>query len=149
MKVGRQAKIIELIRTHDVETQEELGDLLQAAGYRVTQATISRDIRELRLTKVPTAQGQKYVVLQENESSLRGKFVNVLREGVVHMEVAENLLVVKTVPGMAMAVAAAIDQLEIAGVAGCVGGDDTILCAIRTRDEAGGVLRELQAIQKG
>ncbi|MDO5522378.1 MAG: arginine repressor [bacterium] len=136
MKVGRQSKIIELISKYDVETQEELADRLNAAGYNVTQATISRDIRELKLTKVATNGGrQKYIVLQTQESGLYDKYVRVLRDGYISMDMAMNIIVIKTVPGMAMAVAAALDHLNINGIVGCIAGDDTIMCAIKSLED--------------
>ncbi len=136
MKVGRQSKIIELINKNDIETQEELADLLNSAGYNVTQATISRDIRELKLTKVSTNLGkQKYIVLQNQESGMYDKYVRVLKDGYVSMDMAMNIVVIKTVAGMAMAVAAAIDHLHINGVVGCIAGDDTIMCAIKSLEE--------------
>lgn len=136
MKVGRQSKIIELISKNDIETQEELADLLNAAGYNVTQATISRDIRELKLTKVATSGGkQKYIVLQNQESGLYDKYVRVLKDGFVSMDMAMNIVVIKTVAGMAMAVAAALDHLHINGVVGSIAGDDTIMCAIKSLED--------------
>ncbi len=136
MKVGRQSKIIELINKHDIETQEELADLLNAAGYNVTQATISRDIRELKLTKVSTNLGkQKYIVLQNQESGMYDKYVRVLKDGFISMDMAMNIVVIKTVSGMAMAVAAALDHLHINGIIGCIAGDDTIMCAIKSLED--------------
>ncbi len=136
MKVGRQSKIIELISKYDIETQEDLADRLNAAGYNVTQATISRDIRELKLTKVATNLGrQKYIVLQNQESGMYDKYVRVLKDGFVSMDMAMNIVVIKTVAGMAMAVAAALDHLHINGIVGCIAGDDTIMCAIKSLED--------------
>lgn len=133
MKLGRQSKIIELITRNEVETQEELAELLLQAGYAVTQATVSRDIRELKLTKVAGGAGkQKYAMLKTQEAGLDRKYVRVLRDGFVSMDMAQNILVIKTVSGMAMAVAAAIDAIHIEGIVGCIAGDDTIMCAVRT-----------------
>lgn len=144
MKVGRQSKIIELINKYDVETQEELADRLNAAGYNVTQATISRDIRELKLTKVATNGGkQKYIVLQTQESGLYDKYVRVLRDGYLSMDMAMNIIVIKTVAGMAMAVAAALDHLNINGIVGCIAGDDTIMCAIKTLEDTEIVMEKI------
>ena len=108
MKVSRHAKIIELINQYNIETQEELADRLNNAGFKVTQATISRDIRDLKLTKVASDGGrQKYVVLRPDEGGMSEKYVRVLQDGYVSMDMAQNILVIKTVSGMAMAVAAA------------------------------------------
>ena len=137
MKLERRAKIIELIGKYEIETQEELAERLQQAGYSVTQATISRDIRELKLTKVSVGDGprQKYTLLQE-EANLYQKYVRVLQDGLISLEQAENLLVIKTISGMAMAVA---DKLEISGVVGTIAGDDTVMCAIRSVGEVAAV----------
>lgn len=150
MKVGRQTKIIELINKYDIETQEDLADRLNAAGYNVTQATISRDIRELKLTKVSVdGTRQKYIVLQNQESGLYDKYVRVLNDGLVSMDRAQNILVVKTVSGMAMAVATALDNLGISGIVGSIAGDDTIMCAIRDSDEVVGVMDKINKLISG
>ncbi len=150
MKVGRQTKIIELINKFDIETQEELADRLNAAGYNVTQATISRDIRELKLTKVAVdATHQKYIVLQNQESGLYEKYVRFLRDGFISMDCAQNILVVKTVSGMAMAVAAALDNLNITGIVGCIAGDDTVMCAIRHNEEVVQVMDKINKLMNG
>ncbi|BCJ95706.1 arginine repressor [Anaerocolumna cellulosilytica] len=147
MKVGRQSKIIELINKHDIETQEELADLLTKAGYNVTQATISRDIRELKLTKVAVDDGrQKYIVLNNTETGLSEKYVRVLRDGFLSMDMAQNIIIVKTVSGMAMAVAAALDALHIQGIMGCIAGDDTVMCVIKTTEETVGVMEKLNKL---
>lgn len=147
MKAGRQTKIIELINKYDIETQEELADHLLAAGYHVTQATISRDIRELKLMKV-SIDGikQKYMVLQNNEADLYEKYVRVLKTGYLSMDRAQNILVVKTVSGMAMAVAAALDALNINGIVGCIAGDDTVMCAIRDNEQVIEVMEKLSRL---
>lgn len=147
MKVGRQSKIVELINNNDIETQEELADLLMQAGYNVTQATISRDIRELKLTKVSVDDGkQKYIVLNNAETGLSERFVRVLKDGFISMDMAQNIIVVKTVSGMAMAVAAALDALHIRGIMGCIAGDDTLMCVIKTTDETIGVMEKLNKL---
>lgn len=147
MKIGRQSKIIEFITMNDIETQDELAELLENAGYNVTQATISRDIRELKLTKVAVDGGhQKYVVLKSQETGLTEKYVRVLRDGFVSADMAQNIMVVKTVSGMAMAVAAAIDAMDFEGVVGCIAGDDTIMCAVRTVHATEKVIDKLNKI---
>ncbi|MGN6715456.1 transcriptional regulator, ArgR family [Anaerocolumna jejuensis DSM 15929] len=147
MKVGRQSKIIELINKYDIETQEDLADLLTQAGYNVTQATISRDIRELKLTKVAVDDGkQKYIVLNNTETGMSDKYVRVLREGFISMDMAQNIIIVKTVSGMAMAVAAALDALHIPGIMGCIAGDDTLMCVIKTNEETVGVMEKLNKL---
>lgn len=147
MKGKRQNKIIELIQNHDVETQEELADLLGKAGYQVTQATISRDIRELKLTKVSVGgRKQKYIVLENAENSLSERYVRVLREGFVSMDQAQNILVINTVAGMAMAVAAALDAMQIPEIVGSIAGDDTIMCAIRTAEQTKDVMEQIEEV---
>ena len=147
MKVNRHAKIVELVNKYHIETQEELADLLNQEGYKVTQATVSRDIRNLKLTKVQTEVGrQKYAVLQQSENKLTEKYNRILRDGFVSMDAAQNILVIKTVSGMAMAVAAAIDDMNWHEVVGCIAGDDTIMCAIRTIEDVELVMEKFRAI---
>lgn len=147
MKVNRHAKIVELIMTHDIETQEELADYLNAAGFPTTQATVSRDIRDLKLTKVPTGNGrQKYMILRTPDEDLSEKYRRVLKDGYISMDMAQNILVVKTISGMAMAVAAAIDAMNWNEVVGCIAGDDTIMCAIRTVEDTTNVMDKISKI---
>ncbi|MGF7143429.1 transcriptional regulator of arginine metabolism [Anaerotaenia torta] len=147
MKISRQSKIIELINKYDIETQEELAERLMKDGYNVTQATVSRDIRELKLTKVAVDGGrQKYIVLQKTEPGMSEKYIRVFRDGFLSMDMAQNILVVKTVSGMAMAVAAALDALQMNSIVGCIAGDDTILCAIRTAEETVQVMEKLSKL---
>jgi len=135
MKLERHSKIVELIGKYEIETQEELADYLNQAGFAVTQATVSRDIRELKLTKVQSESGkQRYMVLQ-NQGSFSDKYIRILRDGYLSMDMAQNILLIKTVSGMAMAVAAALDALHFSEMVGCIAGDDTIMCAIRTVDD--------------
>lgn len=136
MKVNRHAKIVELINKYQIETQYELAEYLNEAGFKVTQATVSRDIRDLKLTKVPAENGrQKYAVLQSAQNGMTEKYVRILRDGFSSMDMAQNILVLKTVSGMAMAVAAALDAMNWNEIVGCIAGDDTIMCAVRTVDD--------------
>ncbi|MCM1024913.1 MAG: arginine repressor [Roseburia sp.] len=147
MKKTRHAKIIELIRKYEVETQEELAARLREAGFNVTQATVSRDIRELKLSKVPARRGrQKYVALKQEDGHLEDKYSRVLRDGYVYMEMAQNILVIRTVSGMAMAVAAALDALKFEEVVGCIAGDDTIFVAVRTAEETRTLMEKIQKL---
>lgn len=149
MKLSRQSKILELISKYDIETQEDLADWLMKEGYNVTQATVSRDIRELKLTKVALDDGrQKYITIQKTEPGMSEKYTRVLRDGFVSMDMAQNILVIKTVAGMAMAVAAALDALQINSIVGCIAGDDTIMCAIRSTQETVSVMEKLNKIIK-
>lgn len=136
MKASRQAKILEIIRKNSVETQEELSARLEQEGYPVTQATVSRDIRELKLTKVALSSGrQKYAVIGESQEDMPHKFIRVFKDGFRSMDMAQNILVIKTESGMAMAVAAALDAMDCHEIVGSIAGDDTIMCAIRTVDD--------------
>lgn len=147
MKIQRHAKIVELINQYDIDTQEELARRLNEAGFRVTQATVSRDIRELRLTKVAVDGGrQRYMVMNTPSSELDEKYLRILRDGFVSMDMAQNILVIRTVSGMAMAVAAAMDALNWKEIAGCIAGDDTIMCAIRSADDTLLVMDKIQKI---
>ena len=136
MKSERHAKILEIIRKNEVETQEELSDRLEREGFQVTQATVSRDIRELKLTKVAMSNGKhKYAALTEPAEDLSQKYIRVLKDGFASMDMAQNILVVRTVSGMAMAVAAALDALNFHEIVGTIAGDDTIMCAVRSVEE--------------
>ena len=147
MKTKRQTKMLELIKKHDIETQEELSDYLQKEGYQVTQATVSRDIRELKLTKVAMSNGrQKYAALTEANEALSEKYTRVFRDAFVSMDMAQNILVIKTVSGMAMAVAAAIDAMHLHEIVGCIAGDDTIMCAVRSVDDTIAVMSRLRKL---
>lgn len=147
MKTSRQSKIIEIIQKNEVETQDELSALLEKDGFRVTQATVSRDIRELKLTKIPTAGGrQKYAVITDAPENLSKKYDRVLREGFMSMDMAQNILVIKTVSGMASAVCAAIDAMKMREIVGSIAGDDTIMCAIRTVDDTYAVMKKIRRI---
>ena len=149
MKKSRQEKIIELVEKNEIETQEELAECLKAEGYQVTQATVSRDIRELKLSKISGMDGrQKYVVYENNDAHLGDKYIRVLKDGYVSMNTAQSLLVVKTVSGMAMAVAAAVDAMRLPQVVGCIAGDDTIMVAVRTAQDAQDVMEQIRKILK-
>ncbi len=149
MKLERRSKIIELIGKYQIETQEELGERLEQEGFAVTQATISRDIRELKLTKVSVdGVHQKYTLLQEKETNLYNKYVRVLQDGFLWMDQAENILVIKTISGMAMAIAAAIDNLEVLGVVGTIAGDDTVMCAVHSVGEVPVVMTKIDRLLK-
>ena len=149
MKVSRHAKILELIAENEIETQEEIARLLNESGYNVTQATVSRDLRELKLTKVTVERGrQKYIELQQagSENMMIDKYVRILQNGFVSVDNAMNIIVIRTVAGMAMAVAAALDALHIEGIVGCIAGDDTIMCAVRTLKDTEIVIKKLRRL---
>ena len=147
MKVNRHAKIIELINKYHIETQEELAEYLNQEGFKVTQATVSRDIRDLKLTKIPAENGkQKYALHQESGNGMSEKYIRVLREGYLSMDMAQNILVIKTVAGMASAVCAALDAMKWNEIVGSIAGDDTIMCAIRSVDDTVKVMDKISKI---
>ena len=147
MKTKRQTKILELIQKYDIETQEELSAYLTRDGYQVTQATVSRDIRELKLTKIAMDNGrQRYAVLSDADTGMAEKLVRVLREGFVSMDYAGNILVIKTVSGMASAVGAAVDAIKLSEIIGSIAGDDTLMCVIRTEEDAVNIMNKLRKI---
>ena len=147
MKIQRHAKIVELIHEYEIDTQEELAGRLNEAGFQVTQATVSRDIRELKLTKIAVdGGGQKYAVVSSRSSELDEKYLRILREGFVSMDMAQNILVIRTVAGMAMAVGAALDAMKWKEIAGCIAGDDTIFAAIRSVEDTILVMDKIRRI---
>ncbi len=149
MKHLRHLKIKELVEKNDIETQEELARLLEKEGFPVTQATISRDIRQMHLTKIAkSGGGQKYALLKESEHVLSEKYLRVLRDGFSSMDTAQNMLVVKTVSGMAMAVAASIDAMRFREIVGTIAGDDTIMMALKTPQDALKVADEIRIALK-
>ncbi len=138
---------MEIIGSSEVETQEELARLLGEAGFNVTQATVSRDIKQLNLRKIPSSSGRQCYAASGNKETVDGnRLVGILKAGFVSMEAASNILVIKTVSGMAMAVAAAIDALSIPKMAGCIAGDDTIMCAIRSAEDIPAVKETIEKL---
>ncbi|PTX53938.1 ArgR family transcriptional regulator [Melghirimyces profundicolus] len=137
MKAQRHIKIREIITNRDIETQEDLVDELKNAGYNVTQATVSRDIKELHLVKVPTNNGRyKYSLPADNRFNPHQKLKRILTEAFVGIEQSENLIVMKTMPGNAHAIAVLIDNMDWPDVIGTIAGDDTILLICRDRERA-------------
>lgn len=150
MKRQRHEVVVELINKYDIETQEELAAYLREEGFEVTQATVSRDIRELNLSKISAGNGkQKYIIVQKDDTKLGDKYIRVLRDGFVSMNMAQNILVIKTVQGMAMAVAAAIDAMKFPEIVGCIAGDDTIMAAVKSAEETEIVMDKIGEILKG
>lgn len=147
MKRQRHEVVVDLIKKYDIETQEELAAYLKAEGFEVTQATVSRDIRELKLSKIATGNGkQKYIILKNDDSYLGDKFIRVLKDGFISMDNAQNILVIKTVQGMAMAVAAALDAMKFPEILGCIAGDDTIMAAVKTVEETEALMDKISEI---
>jgi len=147
MKIKRHSKIIELVKNHAVETQEDLAERLKAVGFDVTQATVSRDIRELRLTKIPGEDGRlQYAILPSAAPQLNERLIRILRDGVTSMDYAQNIIVIKTLEGMAMAAAACLDSLGDTQILGTIAGDDTLMCIVKTEEHAIATINSLKAI---
>lgn len=147
MKVKRHNKIMEIIGSCHIETQEELIDQLRAAGFDVTQATISRDIRELKLAKVMSETGEyKYILPKSGENDGRHVYSKALSGSIKSVECALNDIVIKTYPGLADAVAAAIDSLHEHDILGCVAGDDTIILIAHSAESALNLCKRLRKI---
>ena len=136
MNNARQDAILKIISQEAIETQEQLASRLRQEGFAVTQATVSRDIRTLGLKKESGEGHYARYVLPETRSNIPEHFFRVLKEGFVKSDVAMNILVIKTVSGMAMAVAAALDAYQFPEIVGCIAGDDTIMCVIRDPQSA-------------
>lgn len=147
MKKDRHGRILEIIRQKDIGTQEDLAQALRESGFVVTQATVSRDIRQLGLTKVPIAGGkQKYVAREIPKQETPDRNLRVLRDSIVSMDQAQNILVIKTGSGMAMAAAAELDALQLPEIVGCIAGDDTIMAAVRTVEDTTKVMKKLRGM---
>lgn len=137
MKSGRHAKILEIISEYPVETQDEIINLLKKSGYKATQATISRDIKDLRLVKTLGSDGKyRYVSAASPNSDLRSNFMQLFSGSVTSVDSAQNIVVIKTLSGMANAVCAAMDSTDNAAIVGTIAGDDTIFVACRTTESA-------------
>lgn len=149
MKYARHKKILEIIENREIETQEDLSDELRKEGLNVTQATVSRDIKELRLIKVLTDQGRyKYATLAGQDNILSDRLVKILKNSVISIDFAGNILVVKTLTGSAQAAAAAIDAIGLDGVVGTIAGDDTIFLVIRNADKMEEAIEHFRRLMK-
>ena len=148
MKSQRQAKIIEIISTRNVETQEQLLAALQLEGFRGTQATISRDIKELRIVKELTNLGTyRYTTsATEMDSTFSGRMNTIFRESVVSFDYAQNLIVIRTLPGLASAAGSAIDSMNLQSVVGCLAGDDTVMVVMRDSNAAAALCGEIKSL---
>lgn len=149
MKTNRQKKILEIVNRFHIETQDDLIDHLMTEGFTVTQATVSRDIRELQLTKVLTSHGIYRYVAPKREEMVSGlKFNTALVDSIVSVEYALNMIVIKTYPGLAQAVATGVDNLAIAEVLGCVAGDDTIMVVTKNEASAKNISERIRIMMK-
>jgi len=149
MKTNRQKKILEIVSRHSVETQDDLIERLAEEGFCVTQATISRDIRELQLTKVLTSKGNyRYMPPKREEMTLGTKFNSALVESVLKVDHSGGLVIIHTYPGLANAVAGGVDRLALSDVLGCVAGDDTIFVATKNEQTARSISERLHSLMK-
>ena len=149
MKTVRQVTILDIIEKNEIETQEELADALRMRGIQVTQATVSRDIKELRLLKVLTPMGTyKYATADKAENGLSERFIRILAESLLSVTASENLIVAKTLNGSANVAAEALDSLHWPEILGTIAGDNTILLIIRSREEVPGVVNRIQEMMK-
>ena len=147
MKTGRNARILDIIAEHPIETQDELLTRLREEGFTATQATISRDIKDLRLVKTLGSDGKyRYVSASRSSTDIRTNFSNLFSTSVNSIDVAQNLVVIKTLSGMAQAVCAALDSADYPSVVGTIAGDDTIFIACRTADLAVSLTEELKKL---
>ena len=146
MKNNRQAKIIEIISSVNVETQEQLLVLLQQEGFRATQATISRDIKDLRIVKELTNLGTYRYAVSANEArnSFTSRLNSIFKECVVSFDYAQNIIVIRTMPGFASAAASAIDAMHLKTIVGSLAGDDTVMIVMRDTNAAAALCGEIR-----
>lgn len=149
MKSERQKAIIELITKYDIETQEDMISHLRALGYDVTQATVSRDIRELQLTKMLSNHGSyKYVKNSHRAHSGNVKFNTAVVESITSVDYSDNIVVLKTYPGLGMAVASGVDSLNVPNILGCIGGDDTIMIVTSGKEASRDISAKIKEMMK-
>ena len=147
MKIARQAKILELIQSFDVDTQEELAQRLKDENFDVTQATVSRDIREMKLTKISLESGkQKYSTISTKDEEVSEKFIRVFKETVKKIDFAQNMVIIKTLEGMGMAVGVSLDSMKNVEILGTIAGDDTVFCVLKSETLAISLVEKLYKI---
>ncbi|MEQ8196799.1 MAG: arginine repressor [Clostridiaceae bacterium] len=147
MKSNRHQKILEIIMKTDIETQEELAEALKSAGFDVTQATVSRDIKLLKLIKVQGASGKyKYVVTANDRNTLADKLTSILKNSILHVENVDKFVVVKTISGSANAAAEALDTMDFQDIAGTIAGDNTVFILVRTIEGAEEIVSGLRKL---
>lgn len=149
MKAKRQALIREIVESQGIQTQEELAQALRDHGMVVTQATVSRDIKEMHLLKVLAEDGSyRYATIDKSDQSIGDRLIRMLSDSVVDMNSANNLIVIRTLPGSAHVAGEAVDNLKWPEVLGTIAGDNTILVIVRSNDEVETVLRRFRSIIK-
>ena len=146
-KYARQSKILELINEREIETQEDLATTLKCMGIDVTQATISRDIKELRLIKVTSNTGKyKYGTIEESQNSISDRLVRIFKNSIISIDAAMNIVVIRTIPGAAQICGSAIDSLQMTDVGGTIAGDDTVFVAVRKLESVDEIINNLYAL---
>lgn len=142
----RQSKILELISTREIETQDELVECLRNANFDITQATISRDIKELGLIKILSAETgkYKYSLVDSGEQAISNKYISIFKEAVISIKPAQNLVVLKTIKAMASSICSLIDKLNLDSVMGAVAGEDTVMIILPTNDVAHKIVYTLE-----
>jgi len=149
MKAKRQALIREIVEAQSIQTQEELAGALRVHGMVVTQATVSRDIREMHLLKVLAEDGSyRYATMEKGDTGVSDRLIRMLSDSVVEMDSANNLIVIRTLPGSAHVAAEAVDNLKWPEVLGTIAGDNTILVIVRANDEVEAVIKRFRSIIK-
>ena len=149
MKAKRQALIREIVESQSIQTQEELAQALGERGLLVTQATVSRDIKEMHLLKVLAEDGSyRYATMEKSDSGMNDRLIRMLTDSVVEMNSANNLIVIHTLPGSAHVAAEAIDNLKWPETIGTIAGDNTILVIVRTNEEVDTVMKRFHSIIK-
>jgi len=147
MKYSRHSKIFEIIENKDIETQDELANELRAAGFQVTQATVSRDIKEMRLIKVLTKDGRyKYASIREKEGVVNDRFLKIFRNSVTSIDHAGNIIVIKTLVGSASAAAVSIDALNLKQIVGSIAGDDTIFLVVKDQETVPELMKQFKEL---
>lgn len=147
MKIARHAKILELIENYDIETQDELAQRLCEEGFVVTQATVSRDIREMKLTKIATEKGrQKYAVITGNDTEVTERLTARIQRGCAENGLCAEHDCSETLDGMGLAVAVALDNMQNSEILGTIAGDDTVFCVVRTHNQAAVIIEKLYRI---
>ena len=147
MRYSRQNKILELIENNEIETQEKLASMLKESGYEVTQATVSRDIKELQLIKILSSGGKyKYATAIKISAAVSDRFVKIFKETIKSVEFSGNLVVIKTLTGCANAACEALDSLEMSHVIGSIAGDNTIMVVVDDTANVEKLVKELRGL---
>lgn len=148
MKLKRHSEIIAIVKNQDIGTQEELTAVLKGKGFSITQATVSRDIKELKLIKVLSRDGkQKYTILNMNNNQASKDHTGILSQSISSIDYSQNIVVIKTLSGMAMAVAALLDSIAFEEVIGTIAGDDTVFCVVKGKKQLKSIVSKLKSFK--